>query len=79
MLRSRFGLVPHHAEQSLAAASADRQAAQTLRVEPGAAVLRLTRLTRDQDGRALEFVRSVYRGDFFVMKVNLSLEAVQPR
>lgn len=79
VFRSRFGLIPSRAEQSLAAASADVQAAHTLRVEPGAAVLRLTRLTRDQDGRAFEFVRSVYRGDFFVMKVNLSMEAMHPR
>lgn len=79
VLRSRFGLIPSRAEQSLAAANADAQAAHTLRVEPGAAVLRLTRLTRDQDGKAFEFVRSVYRGDFFVMKVNLSIEAMHPR
>ncbi len=78
VLRSRFGLVPSRADQSLAAASADVQAAQTLGVEPAAAVLRLTRLTRDQDGRAFEFVRSVYRGDFFVMKVNLSIGALHP-
>jgi GntR family transcriptional regulator len=79
ILRSRFHLIPSRAEQSLAAANADVHAAQTLRIEPGAAVLQLTRLARDQDGRAFEFVRSVYRGDFFVMKVNLSIEAKPPR
>lgn len=79
VLRTRFEVIPSRAEQSLVAATADVQAAQTLRVEPGAAVLRLTRLTRDQDGRAFEFVRSIYRGDFFVMKVNLSIEAMHRR
>lgn len=75
VLRTQFGLMPTRAEQSLAAATADMQTARTLQVKQGAAVLRLTRLTRDQDGRAFEFVRSVYRGDFFVMKVNLSIGA----
>lgn len=75
ILRERFSIVPTTAEQSLSADLADAQAARTLRLRQGAPVLKLTRLTRDQNGRAFEFVRSVYRGDFFVMKVHLSLGA----
>lgn len=77
ILRRDYGLVPTRAEQTLAAGLADPQTARTLHVEPAAAVLALTRLTRDQNGRALEFVRSIYRGDFFVMKVNLTLEGAE--
>jgi DNA-binding GntR family transcriptional regulator len=40
--------------------------------------LRLTRLTRDVERRAIEHVRSVYRGDAFVMKVTLTLTARDP-
>jgi GntR family transcriptional regulator len=78
ILRAQFGIVPTRAEQSLTASLADAQTARTLQTEAGAPVLKLTRLTRDQDGRALEFVRSVYRGDFFVMKVHLSIGGADP-
>ncbi|WP_309085691.1 GntR family transcriptional regulator [Chelativorans sp.] len=76
-LRSQFGIMPTRAEQSLTASIADAKTARTLQVEPGAPVLKLTRLARDQDGRAFEFVRSVYRGDFFVMKVHLTIGACE--
>jgi GntR family transcriptional regulator len=72
-LGAQFGIVPTRAEQTLMAGLADAHVARTLHAEPGSPVLNLTRLTRDQNGNAFEFVRSTYRGDFFVMKVNLSL------
>lgn len=72
-LRTQYGLRPATAEQTLAAASADPSVAATLGIDLGAPVLRLTRLTRDAEGRAFEHVRSVYRGDAFVMKVRLDL------
>lgn len=72
-LRAHYGLRPTEAEQTLAAAAADPEVALSLGVAPGAPVLRLTRLTRDVSGLAIEHVRSVYRGDAFVMKVHLTL------
>jgi GntR family transcriptional regulator len=72
-LRRHYGLRPATAEQTLAAASAEAPLALPLGIEVGAPVLRLTRLTRDAEGRAFEHVRSVYRGDAFVMKVRLEL------
>jgi GntR family transcriptional regulator len=74
-LKTRYAIVPTRAEQTLMAGVADATIARTLRMPHGAAVLSLTRLTRDQDGNAFEYVKSSYRGDFFVMKVNLSLGA----
>jgi GntR family transcriptional regulator len=62
------------AEQTLAATSADASVALPLGIAVGAPVLSLTRLTRDAEGRAFEHVRSVYRGDAFVMKVRLDLK-----
>jgi GntR family transcriptional regulator len=72
-LRRHYGLRPAVAEQTLAAASADASVALPLGIAVGAPVLSLTRLTRDAEGRAFEHVRSVYRGDAFVMKVRLDL------
>ncbi|MBX9453004.1 MAG: GntR family transcriptional regulator [Mesorhizobium sp.] len=74
-LTDEYGIVPTLAEQTLMAGLADANIARTLHTDPGAPVLDLTRLTRDQDGNPFEFVRSTYRGDFFVMKVDLSLGA----
>lgn len=74
-LRTQYGVTPATAEQTLAATSADHSVALPLRLQPGAPVLRLTRLTRDTGGRAFEHVRSHYRGDAFEMKTTLSLGA----
>ncbi|MDO6963375.1 GntR family transcriptional regulator [Rhizobium alvei] len=74
MLRSHFGLLPTTAEQTLAASVASNEIARSLGLTDGAAVLNLTRLTFDQHGQPIEFVRSVYRGDAFVMKVDLVLD-----
>ncbi len=77
-LRSEFDIVPTIAEQTLMAGLADANIARTLATEVGSPVLTLTRLTRDQSGNAFEYVRSTYRGDFFVMRVNLSLNPERP-
>ena len=73
VLRQGYDLRPATAEQTLAAAAAEAGVALPLGIAVGAPVLRLTRLTRDAEGRAFEHVRSVYRGDAFVMKVRLDL------
>lgn len=74
LLRERYGVEPTSAEQTLEAAAADREVAMQLDLARGAPVLRLTRLTRDQAGAAFEYVRSVYRGEAFTMKVRLEIE-----
>jgi GntR family transcriptional regulator len=77
-LRAVYGIHPATAEQTLAAAAAEPSTALPLRLAPGAPVLRLTRLTREAEGRAFEYVRSVYRGDAFVMKARLDLADPAP-
>lgn len=74
-LRDCFGIAPTTAEQTLEAAAAEGETAHRLKLPEGAPILRLTRLTRDAEGRAFEFVRSLYRGDAFNMKVHLTLES----
>jgi GntR family transcriptional regulator len=76
-LRAAYGLVPATAEQTLAAAAAEPEVALPLGIPVGAPVLRLTRRTQDADGRPFEHVRSVYRGDAFVLKARLDLREGQ--
>lgn len=72
-LKQCFGITPAMAEQTLEAALANASEALTLGIKPGAAVMHQTRLTRDTDGKPFEFVRSTYRGDTFVMNVQLTI------
>jgi GntR family transcriptional regulator len=71
-LRARYGILPVEAEQSFEASAATESDAAILQVEAGAPVLRLTRLSLTAEGRPIEFVQSVYRGDRFTMRVRLA-------
>lgn len=73
VLREQFGIRPTTAEQTLAAGSADAAVASHLQLGSGSSVLKLTRLTFDREATPFEYVRSVYRGDTFVMNVHLTL------
>lgn len=72
-LREIYDISPTNAEQTLEAAIAERETAHRLNLPQGAPILRLTRRTWDANGRAFEFVRSLYRGDAFNMKAHLNL------
>ncbi|WP_158970194.1 GntR family transcriptional regulator [Chachezhania sediminis] len=76
-LRTEYGIAPTTAEQTLEAAAAEGETAHRLNLPEGAPILRLTRLTRDAEGRAFEYVRSLYRGDAFNMKVHLTLGSTE--
>lgn len=71
-LKRRYGILPVEAEQSFQASAATESDAAILHVEAGAPVLRLTRLSLSGEGRPIEFVQSVYRGDRFTMRVRLA-------
>lgn len=73
ILSENFSIHPASAEQTLAASVADSSIARSLDIQVGAPVLKLTRLTFDTGGQAFEYVRSLYRGDSFVMKVGLTI------
>jgi GntR family transcriptional regulator len=75
ILRENFEIVPTTGEQTLMATTADAATARSLDLTTGSPVLKLTRLTFDSKQRPFEFVRSYYRGDSFVMKVDLNLGA----
>ena len=75
ILRKNYRVVPASAEQTLQAALSSPAVSRTLELSENAPVLELTRRTSDANGNPFEFVRSVYRGDSFVMKANLTLGA----
>jgi len=62
VLRER-GVELARATQSLEAVLADGPEAEVLRVKDGAALLLLERVSCDPQGRPVEYVRSLYRGD----------------
>lgn len=74
VLRDVYGIVPTEAEQTLCAGHPDAAAATALGIPRSSAILRLTRRTVDAAGRPIEYVRSAYRGDCFVMRARLTLD-----
>jgi len=73
VLREDYGIYPSEAEQRLWSAHPDASSAAALGIPTQSSVLVLTRRTLDATRRPIEYVRSVYRGDCFVMRVNLTL------
>lgn len=71
-LKRVFGILPVEAEQTFEASEAGASDAAILDVAIGAPVLRMTRLSLSSEGRPIEFVQSVYRGDRFTMRVRLA-------
>ncbi len=63
VLKSDYGVTLVHAEQTIEAALATPAEIELLSLTPPAAVLRMERLTYDQDGQPVEYVPSTYRGD----------------
>jgi GntR family transcriptional regulator len=63
VLRERYGVVPAEAEERIEVQAADAEQAAILAVEPGAALLAVTRTSWDGAGRALEFSRDLFRAD----------------
>ena len=75
LLRERYGLVPVRARETHIAVALGAEDAALLRVPAGAAALSVQRLACLADGRPLEFVQSLIRGDRY--RVVLELEAPQ--
>lgn len=75
VLRDRYGLVPVRARETHIAVTLGADAAATLGVPAGAAALSVQRLACLSDGRPLEFVQSLIRGDRY--RVVLDLEGPQ--
>jgi GntR family transcriptional regulator len=72
----KIGLRPSRALQRIRAVPVDAESARLLDVAPGAACLELERRAFLPDGRAVEFTRSIYRGDAYDFAAEL--EAATP-
>lgn len=68
----RRGVVPVRALQRMRAALASADEAERLGVAPGAPLLDMERRCFDEAGRAVEFGRSLYRGDLYDLLVELA-------
>ena len=71
-LHERFGLVIMTVQESITAALADTELAETLAVEPGAPLLKIVRIAYDLTNRAVELRDSHYRTDFASYHIQLS-------
>jgi GntR family transcriptional regulator len=71
------GLRPVRAVQRISAANLGAADAALLEVPPGAATLRIERISYLPSGRVVEFVRSLYRGDAYDFAAELQLPADQ--
>jgi len=71
VLRTEYGVVTGSAKQTIEASQPVEEERQLLHLPDGVPVLRIDRLTSSVDGRLVEFVRSVYRGDRFQLHVEL--------
>lgn len=60
-----------HADLSVDAILADEDLAQALRIEEGAPVLRIERLTHDAAGRPIDFEYLYFRGDAFQYRLRI--------
>ena len=65
-----WGIVPAWADAMFEPAAATPQEAQHLQIVPGSPVLAVWRVTATDTDRVCEFVRSIYRGDGFMLHVN---------
>lgn len=73
------GLRPVRAVQRISAANLGQQDADLLGVSPGAAGLKIERVSYLASGRVVEFTRSVYRGDAYDFAVELKLAIASER
>lgn len=72
MLENRYGVRMEIADEVVEADLARAEDAELLRVAPGSPVFQFTRISYLLDGRAAEYVESVYRGDRYRIVNRLS-------
>jgi GntR family transcriptional regulator len=63
LLQEHYGTVPGEAVEHIEVVSAGEDEASILGVEPGAALLSITRTTKDADGGVFEFSHDLFRAD----------------
>jgi GntR family transcriptional regulator len=72
VLREHYGVEMERAEETIETALAGPQEAELLGADVGLPVLLLSRHSFATDGRPVEFVRSIYRGDRYKFVTTLN-------
>lgn len=72
ILRTNYGIELHNGSQTIEATVTDVEQARLLRVAPLSPALLVDRVTWTTEGRRIESVRSVYRGDRYRFEVDLT-------
>ncbi|WP_137813415.1 GntR family transcriptional regulator [Gandjariella thermophila] len=72
VLREKFGVEMGHAEETIETALASPEEAELLGADVGMPMLLLSRHSFDTDGKPVEWVRSVYRGDRYKFVATLN-------
>ena len=71
VLKQNFSLFPTRARQKMRADHGSKEECELLSIPLSTPILRLNRITYDQNERAFEFTRTVYRGDKYVFEAEL--------
>ncbi len=77
-LLERSGVVVERASQTIGATAAGPDVAEALGVGIGSALLAVTRVVQDRDGRGVEFLRALYRPDRYRFQMELSRKGEGP-
>lgn len=70
-LLERAGFDAASARQTISAALADDYVASTLNINPGAPLIDVRRIVRDSAGRAVEYIRVLYRPDLYRYEMSM--------
>jgi len=70
-LLSEKGVILTEGDDIIEAIEADEPMSELLNVKPGSALLQLTRCSRDSNGRTVEYIKAVYRSDFYRYAIRL--------
>lgn len=74
IFRTHYGVMIKRAEQQLQAGLPSKYDASVLEIEVNEPVMKMSRVTYDQNDKPIEVVSSVYRGDLYVFDVELTVE-----
>jgi GntR family transcriptional regulator len=79
MLAEHYGVHVASAEQAFTISELDADDARRLGTTPGAAAFALTQTSRDLAGKVVEFGRSLYHGDRYVIRTQVSVDRTTGR
>lgn len=79
LLAAQYGVQVDSAEQAFTIAELDEADARRLGTAPGAAAFALTQTSRDLSGHVVEFGRSLYRGDRYVVRMQVGKDRTDSR